>query len=170
MRLLISIMLALLWSSAVYAAGFSINSSSFQNNQRIPTLHTCDGKNISPKLSWANPPTGTVAYALAFYSPDSVVGVYYNWIIYNIPSTKSSLDEGINKDMPDDISTGVNSAGDFIYRGPCPPDTGLHHYVFELFALGEMIDLSGINDLEEVMKIINNHKLDSTKLTGLFSH
>lgn len=169
MRIIILI-LGFLFFTTVNAADFTLTSPAFANNQRIPVLYTCDGKNISPQLTWANPPANTAAFALAFYSPDSVIGMYYNWIIYNIPATTTSLAEGASTELPDDIATASNTAGDFIYRGPCPPDTGLHHYDFELFALDSTLDLSGMTDEEEIYKMINKHKIKSAVLTGIFNH
>jgi Raf kinase inhibitor-like YbhB/YbcL family protein len=167
---IIFILLGFLFFTTVNAADFTLTSPSLKPNTQIPILFTCDGKNISPKLIWSNPPAGTVSYALELYSPDSVVGVYYNWIIYNIPPTLTSLQEGANKDLPDDALGAGNTAGDEIYRGPCPPDTGLHHYVFEIFALNSMLDLSNTDNVDETIKMINKHKIQSATLTVLFNH
>ena len=170
MRKIISMLLVFFLMTVAHAADFVLTSPAFKNNQRIPVLYTCDGKNISPKLEWANPPPKTASFALTLYSPDSVVGVYHNWVIYNIPATYTSLAEGISKDLPDNIANAMNSAGDSIYRGPCPPDTGLHHYSFELYALDAEVDLSEASDLDEIIRILNKHKISSAVLTGLFSH
>jgi Raf kinase inhibitor-like YbhB/YbcL family protein len=167
---IIFILLGFLFFTTVNAADFTLTSPSLKPDTQIPILYTCDGKNISPKLTWSNPPANTVSYALVLSSPDSVVGVYYNWIIYNIPPTQTSLDEAANKDLPDDIMNASNTAGDDLYRGPCPPDTGLHHYVFELFALNSTLDLSNTDNVEETLRTIDKHTIKSTKLTVLFNH
>jgi Raf kinase inhibitor-like YbhB/YbcL family protein len=168
MRIFI-ILMGLLFFTSAMAGDFTLTSTRLTNNQRIPTIFTCDGKNLSPPLAWTNPPEKTVAYALKLYSPDSVAGIYYNWIIYNIPATLTALEEGANKDLPGDSLNANNSTGDDIYRGPCPPDAGLHHYVFELFALDSTVDLSGL-DTDEVNHILKQHKIKSTTLTVLFNH
>ncbi len=167
---IIFILLGFLFFTTVNAADFTLTSPGLTPNAQIPLVYTCDGKNISPKLVWSNPPAGTVEYALALYSPDSVVGVYYNWIVYNIPVTSSSLPEAANKDLPDGVDDAENTAGDDMYRGPCPPDTGLHHYVFEIFALGTNIDLSSSDSVDESIKTIKRRSIASAKLTVLFNH
>ena len=43
---------------------FSISSPSFQNGKDIPKKFTCDGEDVSPALSWANPPSGSKSFAL----------------------------------------------------------------------------------------------------------
>jgi Raf kinase inhibitor-like YbhB/YbcL family protein len=168
MRIFI-ILMGLLFFTIARAGDFTLTSPRLANNERIPLLFTCDGKNVSPPLRWANPPANTVAYALELYSPDSIAGVYYNWIIYNIPGTLMALEEGANKDLPGDTLAANNSTGDEIYRGPCPPDAGLHHYVFELYALDAQVDLSG-SDIDDINRILKRHKIKSTTLTILFNH
>jgi Raf kinase inhibitor-like YbhB/YbcL family protein len=179
MRFLIAL-LSLLYVTAGYTAAsvnapvkpadFTLTSPSIANKHRIPTMFTCDGENLSPQLNWENPPQGTASYAIEFYSPDSLAGVYYNWVVYNISPSVTVLEENASKSLPGDAQTANNTAGDNIYRGPCPPDAGLHHYVFEIFALDSMIDLSGLTDMDEITSIIDRHKIKSATITVLFAH
>jgi Raf kinase inhibitor-like YbhB/YbcL family protein len=166
------LLLGLFFFSTVNAvdSSFTLTSPGLTSDKQIPIVYTCDGKNLSPELIWSNPPPGTVSYVLEFYSPDSVVGVYYNWMVYNIAPTVTMLREGASTDLPGDALNANNTAGDDIYRGPCPPDSGVHHYRFELFALNSELDLSGITDMDEMTRMINKHKIKSTSLTVLFNH
>ena len=39
--------------------GFTLASTAFSHNGAIPSLHTCQGRDVSPPLSWTPPPAGT---------------------------------------------------------------------------------------------------------------
>src|SRR6516165_2823578 len=57
---------------------FTISSSSFKDGERLATKMAgnnkqnpnCVGENVSPALSWSNPPAGTKSYALIMYDPE----------------------------------------------------------------------------------------------------
>ena len=55
----------------------------------------CSGGNISPALSWSNPPAGTRSFALLVHDPDAPTGSgWWHWVVYNIPATTTSLAAG----------------------------------------------------------------------------
>src|SRR5262249_18596095 len=72
--------LAFSWTagSANAQGVFQITSSSFKDGERFPTKMAgnnkqnpnCVGENVSPALSWANPPAGTKSYALLMFDPE----------------------------------------------------------------------------------------------------
>src|SRR5271163_2309019 len=43
---------------------FVLSSLAFKPGERIGTAYTADGANISPPLSWVNPPPSTISYAI----------------------------------------------------------------------------------------------------------
>ena len=94
----------------------------------IPPRFTCDGKNVSPPVSWSGEPEGTQSFALIMEDPDA--RNYNHWLLWDIPASVHSIAEGAK---PEGIS-GTNDFGDRAYGGPCPPG-GVHAYVFRLFAL-----------------------------------
>ena len=57
---------------------FTITSSSFKDGGRLATKMAgnnkqnpnCVGDNVSPELSWVNPPAGTKSYALMMFDPE----------------------------------------------------------------------------------------------------
>ncbi len=52
----------------------------------------CTGGNVSPALSWSNPPAGTRSFALLMHDPDAPTGSgWWHWVVYNIPASVSSL-------------------------------------------------------------------------------
>ena len=116
--------------TAAYGGDFVLKSSAFTNNDKIPSIYSCDGKNISPALKWENAPLNTQSFVLIVSCPDTIFGTtFYNWILFNIPSNTKEIAEGADN-LPEGTSWGANSFGNANYEGPCPPDDLNHHYVF----------------------------------------
>jgi hypothetical protein len=54
----------------------------------MPRKYTCDGDNISPPLTWQDPPDGTRTFALIVEDPDAPDTVFTHWLVYDMPWTK----------------------------------------------------------------------------------
>ena len=149
-----------------------LKSDAFVNGQSIPAKYSCIGKNISPGLTWSDPPAGTQSFALIVDDPDAPMGTWVHWVLYNIPAGLRSLPEdlpikGKNID-PEAIYFGKNSSGNIRYDGPCPPG-GTHRYYFKLFALDTLISLLPGATKEEILKAMDGHILAQGELMGTFS-
>jgi len=115
----------------------------------------CTGQNVSPALAWSNAPAGTKSFAVQLHDPDAPSGSgFWHWAVYNIPATRTGLDQGAgnsaaslpagafggNTDFLDTGATGGNGN----YGGPCPPAGDSHRYVFTLYALAvDKIEVAG---------------------------
>lgn len=170
MRTLVGLILALLLSTSAFCGQFSVESPAFQNNAKIPVLYTCDGKNISPELNWKNPPQNTQSFALIVTCTDAPTGIFYSWVIFNIPAESRKLAEGANKDLPDGVVVGNNNFDEANYSAPCPVDSQNHHYVFTLYALDATLDLTEGASIPSVLAAIKKHILQETDLTALYNH
>jgi Raf kinase inhibitor-like YbhB/YbcL family protein len=127
------------FSSASPAAHMAmvISSGSFPNGGYIPKQFTCDGTDISPELSWTNPPPGAQSFALIAEDPDAPVGTWTHWVVFDLPPSTRSLPEGVGKmidKLPDGGRQGANDFGKTGYGGPCPPPGKPHRYFFKLYA------------------------------------
>lgn len=150
----------------------TLTSDAFGNGQSIPSKYACTGRNISPALSWDDPPTGTQSFALIVDDPDAPMGTWVHWVLFNIPAQARNLQEdlpvtGKNVD-PNAIYVGKNSSGKIGYDGPCPP-SGTHRYYFKLYALDTVINLLPGATKEQLLKEMEGHILAQGELMGTFS-
>jgi len=143
-----------------------LTSDAFANGQSIPAKYSCIGKNISPALTWTEPPSGTQSFALIVDDPDAPMGTWVHWILYNIPADSRSLQEGFSPQDP--ISAGKNSSSHLSYDGPCPP-SGTHRYYFKLYALDSAFNLSPGANKDQLLKAMDGHILAQSELMGTFS-
>ncbi|HLY42721.1 MAG TPA: YbhB/YbcL family Raf kinase inhibitor-like protein [Terracidiphilus sp.] len=144
-----------------------LTSSNLQSGQ-IPLAYTCDGANISPQLSWSDPPPGTESLALIVTDPDAPSGTFTHWILFNLPASSRSLSPGVpEKDqLADGSRQGENDFDRTGYGGPCPPHHSDHRYVFTLYALDTTLDLPVGASKKQVDKAIKNHVLARGELTA----
>jgi len=158
------------------AMSIELTSSAFTQGEPIPVTHACTGdaasslKDVSPDLSWGEPPAGTQSFALIMDDPDAPIGTWDHWILFNIPATLRGLPESIsaNATHPDGSMSGKNSWGRTGYGGPCPP-SGTHRYFFKLYALDEMLAISAGATKGELEKAMVGHILGTGELMGTFS-
>jgi len=147
-----------------------IRSAAFTNGGEIPKKFTCDGPDVSPALSWSEPPAGTQSISLIVDDPDAPAGTWVHWVLYDLPAATRDLPENVPKDR--ELKTvgrqGRNDFGRIGYSGPCPPPGRAHRYFFKLYALDAKTNLSagaGKAELEQAMK---GHILAQGELLGRY--
>ncbi|EEF57031.1 YbhB/YbcL family Raf kinase inhibitor-like protein [Pedosphaera parvula] len=147
-----------------------LSSASFSDGQPIPEKYTCEGKNFSPPLSWNGGVPGTKTFALTCVDPDAPGGTWTHWIIYNLPENVTELPENISKveAPPSGGRQGVNSFHKVGYSGPCPPRGQTHHYIFEVYALNEQLQLKSKASRKDFEAAIKGHVLARGRLVGTY--
>jgi Raf kinase inhibitor-like YbhB/YbcL family protein len=155
-------------------AEMKLTSPNFENQGDIPQQFTCDGKDISPALSWSGAPEGTKSFALIVDDPDAPDPknpkmTWVHWVIYNIPSTADSIPEAVTEaNLPKGTMQGLNDWKKTGYGGPCPP-IGKHRYFHKLYALDtELPDLQKPTK-DELLNAMKGYVLEETELIGLYS-
>jgi len=150
---------------------FSISSPSFQNGKDIPKKFTCDGDDVSPALSWMDPPQGSKSFALIADDPDAPRGTWTHWVLFDLPSTTSNLREAMPKvgELPGGGFQGVNDFPKIGYGGPCPPPGKPHRYFFKLYALDNKLNLKAGTSKREVEQAMQNHILGKAEIMGKYS-
>jgi Raf kinase inhibitor-like YbhB/YbcL family protein len=148
---------------------FNLESSVFAPGGAIPARYTCDGDDMSPPLSWGEPPAGTRSFALIMDDPDAPMGVWDHWLLYNLPAEARSLLEGVPAvpELADGGLHGKNSWGRADYGGPCPP-SGEHRYFFKLYALDAPLDLAPGADKQTLLQAMDSHVLAEAELMGVY--
>jgi Raf kinase inhibitor-like YbhB/YbcL family protein len=147
-----------------------VESSILDDGGAIPRKYTCDGDDVSPPLSWSEPPAETKSFVLIFEDPDAPAGTWVHWVLYNLAPTVQSLDE----DVPaDEIVEGVGTHGTngwrrIGYGGPCPPQGAAHRYFFKVYALDTLLDLKAGVSKRDVEKAMAGHILATGQLMGRY--
>ena len=157
-----------LFINTAFAEDFKITTSAFSNLGTIPQLYTCDGSGQSPDLSWSNPPTNTQSFALIVSDPDAPNGIFYHWVMYNIPSATHELIKDL-KQPPEGSLLGKNTADTSDYKALCPPKGVIHRYIFTIYALDTKIDLPADSDASSVLNAIKGHVLKQAQIMGTYS-
>jgi Raf kinase inhibitor-like YbhB/YbcL family protein len=146
----------------------TLTTNAFLDASTTPVLYTCDGKDIPPELSWTNVPAKTQSFVLIASDSDASKGVWYHWVVYNIPKHITKLEEGASK-LPAGTLTGKNSWNKTHYNGPCPSKGSTHKYVFTLYALDTTLSLSPGATAKEVMTAMQKHIVQQAQLSTVYS-
>jgi Raf kinase inhibitor-like YbhB/YbcL family protein len=147
---------------------FKVFSSAFSDGGWIPSLHSCEGADVSPSLEWSGEPEGTRSFALAVDDPDAPSGTWTHWLLFDIPSTVHTLAQGYKAG-----SVGVSGKNDFGklgYGGPCPPKGhGPHRYFFKLCALDvATLEITAGVTAAGVTRALEGHALGKARYMGRF--
>ena len=140
------LMLTSLCTAASAADPFTLTSTMFKDGALVPQKITnsqannpqnpnCVGENVSPQLSWSNPPSGTKSYAITVVDPEArgSAGVVH-WIAYGIAGETTEFAEGETSKPSQKFVGGIGSGGKDTWQGPCTPPGPPHHYTFVLIA------------------------------------
>lgn len=176
--LLISALAAILGTGVeLEAAGgpsmFQITSTAFTHEGQIPTLYTCQGRDISPPLAWSGLPAGTKSLALIVDDPDAPDPkapkmTWVHWVLYDIPPTATGLAEAVaHSALPPGTGAGLNDWKKTGYGGPCPP-IGRHRYFFKLYALDTILGDLKQPTKAQLEKAMEGHSLGRAVLLGTY--
>ena len=148
-------------------------SSDFAAGGSIPAVHTCDGSDTSPALSWSGLPPGTKSLALIVDDPDAPdpaapKTTWVHWVLYNIPVSATGLQASPHGwNLPPGTRSGLNDWKKSAYGGPCPP-IGRHRYVHKLYALDVELPDLGHPTKADLEKAMRNHVLAHVELIGTY--
>jgi Raf kinase inhibitor-like YbhB/YbcL family protein len=158
------------------SSNFVLTSSAFKNGGQIPTKYCMmqiqGGQNISPPLSWSDPPKGTKSFALFCVDTHPIANNWIHWAVVNIPADWRGIEEGASgtKKMKGALEL-KNSYGFKGWGGPMPPEgSGVHNYEFHLLALPyEKADLPTIpNTSVSLLKHLQKEALAESVLVGTY--
>jgi Raf kinase inhibitor-like YbhB/YbcL family protein len=147
----------------------TLSSVAFKDGGPIPAEYTCDGKNISPPLTWTGVPENTQSLALIVDDPDATGGVWTHWMVFNLPADTLNLQENFAKSPT--AQTAKQGRNDFKqtgYGGPCPPSGKTHRYYFKIFALDTMLNLPPDASRKDIDAAMAKHVLSVGQMMGTY--
>ncbi|MCS7199771.1 MAG: YbhB/YbcL family Raf kinase inhibitor-like protein [Caldimicrobium sp.] len=151
-----------------------LHSPAIPKGGKIPLKYVmkgASGENLSPPLKWSAVPEGTKSLVLVCVDIHPIAKNWIHWVVINIPSTLQELPEGASPEgiKPPAIEL-INSYGFKGYGGPQPPPgTGMHPYVFKLFALNvPEVKLPSKPTYEEILKGVKPYLLAESEFTAYF--
>jgi len=147
-----------------------LKSDAFEQDGLIPFKFTGEGADVSPSLSWTDPPQDAKAFAIICHDPDAPLvtgdGTYgfVHWVLYNIPGNVTRLDEDTKL-----YTSGRNDFGQTRYKGPMPPNGhGLHSYYFWVLALKEPVEFEAGLTMWQLLKKIEPQLIGMNRLVGRY--
>jgi len=152
---------------------FALWSPAFSHGGEIPRIYTCEGRDVSPPLSWSGAPDGTKSFALVVDDPDAPDPraprmTWVHWVLYDLPSTIRKLPEGVMLDaLPTATKEGQNDWKRTGYGGPCPP-IGRHRYFHKLYALDTVLTDLRTPTKSQLEQAMEGHVLARAELIGTY--
>lgn len=171
--------LSVVLSTAAFAgAPFTVKSTDMHEGKplaeaQVANTFGCNGGNLSPQLSWTNPPEGTKSFAVTVYDPDAPTGSgWWHWVLYDLPANTTSLPQGAGPKapLPEGAKVGRNDGGAREFGGACPPPGDKpHHYIVTVFALKvETLQVPPDASSAHIGFMLNANSLGKAKLTGTY--
>jgi hypothetical protein len=114
--------------------------------------HARNGNNLSPPITWSDPPEGTESFAILFVSdplPDAG-GTWVLWTLYNIPASLPGIPEGLVPDEEGVLAIGgqhlENSYLELAYSGPSPHPIETRRFYLRIYALDTVLEPADIEN------------------------
>jgi hypothetical protein len=145
-------------ASTTSSVSFSVFSSAFEPQTRIPTEFTCDGAGSSPPVSFAGVPKGTKQLVLLVLDTDNDDEVH--WLVTGMPATTLGITKGAKPSGGTEVVP---------WKAPCPT-SGSHSYEFELLALPNAAEpgTAAPSDLAPLVRSLQQQATASSAFTGSF--
>jgi Raf kinase inhibitor-like YbhB/YbcL family protein len=151
----------------------SLSSPAFSAGGEIPELFTCEGRDLSPALSWTGVPDEAKSLVLIVDDPDAPDPkapkmTWVHWVLYNIPPTAAGLAQAVSRpELPAGTREGTNDWKRTGYGGPCPP-IGRHRYFHKLYALDTVLPDLGAATKPDVEAAMKGHVLAHAEVMGTY--
>lgn len=155
------------------AMTLTLASTAFASGDEIPSLHTCEGKDVSPPLAWQGVPANAKSLVLIVDDPDAPdpaapKATWVHWLLYDLPPTAHGLPQAVaDGALPAGTRQGRNDWKRTGYGGPCPP-IGRHRYFHKLYALDVLLGDLSTPDKRTLEAAMHGHIIASAELVGTY--
>lgn len=147
-------------------ADLQLRSSAFSDHDMMPARLSRLASNVSPPLTWSQPPDGTAELVLLVEDPDAGEPPFLHWLVTGIDPRASEVAEG---EVPAGGRESVNGFGDVGWGGPQPPKGDPpHRLFFRLYAVDQPLSLPERPGTRDVHRAVQDHELASGVLVGMF--
>jgi Raf kinase inhibitor-like YbhB/YbcL family protein len=153
---------------------FTLRSPAFDHGTPIPEKHRgrLRGPNISPALTWTQPPAGTAELVLIVQDPDVPIGkpATHALALGINPALDGIPENALANPSPiPGIRPGKGPLGRLGWAGPMPIRShGPHTYAFQLFALDQAPGLPGSFTVDDVTAAVTGHVIGRARLDGTY--
>lgn len=158
-----------------FAQGFQlpnmqVTSNAFEDGGIIPIRFTSHGDNVQPDFTITGAPETTASFAIVFHDIEVAIGGttgdVTHWLAWNI--TSREIPEGR---LPAGAVQGNNIRGQASYMGSgAPLRDRFHHYVFEFYALNDMLDLPEGASRDDLMAAMQGKVVAKAAYVGRYAN
>jgi len=135
----------------------------------FPPTHTCDGGNLSPRITLRGLDAQSVAVMV--YNPfEKSCCSFTPWICWNLPPfpvIPPGIPVGGTVTKPVSAVQGITDCGTLGYNGPCPPPGETIRYQFKVYGLDTMLDLAPGSTKHELVAAMKGHVLQFGETVAL---
>jgi Raf kinase inhibitor-like YbhB/YbcL family protein len=152
----------------------TLSSAAFEHRAAFPERYKgrVVGTNISPALSWTEPPAGTAELVLLVQDPDAprATPAIHALVVGVAPDSRGIREGALAHPSPiEGLRHGNGPLGRRGWVGPMPvPSHGPHSYVFQLFALDRRLDLPERFGVDDVLALMAGHVIARARLDGMY--
>ena len=137
----------------------------------FPPTHTCDGGNLSPRLTLKGLAAKSIA-VMVFNPFEKSCCSFTPWIIWNIPPV-AAIPAGFPREgtvsSPLPAVQGITDYGTIGYTGPCPPAGDMIRYQFKIYGLDAMLDLAPGSDKHQLVAAMKGHVMQFAETVAICS-
>lgn len=154
-------------------ANMTLTVQGYDDGGVIPDEVGCKGgQKGNPKIDWKGAPAGTMAFGLIMHDTDVAIqgSDVLHWAIFNIPGTATGLPADLPKmaELSDGAKQLNNIGGMPGFLSPCPPPPTVHHYIIELYALNDKLDLPATASRAELLSALAMHTTAKGTYVGTY--
>jgi len=148
---------------------FSVSSPTLASGGSLPTRFTCYGAGVSPPFAVERVPEPTAALAvIGEYDSGGITDPVF-WTLWNVSPDAERIPAGLPRTAAvaslDGARQGRAEGGEPGYEPPCPQPGQRYTNRFQVYALGERLDVAGGTDHDTASEAIGDAVLASRRVT-----
>lgn len=148
---------------------FTVSSPTLDSGGSLAERFTCDGAGESPPFDIERVPDPTESLAVvAEYDSGGLTDPIF-WTLWNVPPDTERIPAGLPRSGTvqslDDAAQGRPEGGEGGYEPPCPQPGQRYTNRFQVYALGERLDVDGGTDHDTASEAIEDAVLASRRFT-----